>query len=132
MKEKQFAQLQRRRAQTEGRISILKQGFLGQPMRAQGFAHRELALAWGVLTHNLWMLARMKQVQKKAQSEAVPLRKAAARLGVGLGYEQRLVERHDPRIIAFHAVHCAGAEADHEPQHPGVRVDIMTPDERVI
>ena len=27
--------------------------------------HRELALAWGVLTHNLWMLARMKKVRKK-------------------------------------------------------------------
>jgi hypothetical protein len=58
--------LQRRRAQTEARISILKQGFLGRPMRAQGFAHRELALAWGVLTHNLWMLARMRKTRKKA------------------------------------------------------------------
>ena len=66
MKGKKFAQLQRRRAQTEARISILKQGFLGRPMRAQGFAHRELALAWGVLTHNLWMLARMRKTRKKA------------------------------------------------------------------
>ena len=73
MKGKKFAQLQRRRAQTEGRIGILKQGFLGRPMRAKGFAHRELALAWGVLTHNLWMLARMKKTQQKA----VPLPKAA-------------------------------------------------------
>ena len=46
-------------------------------MRAQGFAHRELALAWGVLTHNLWMLARMKRIQKSAKHEAVPLREAA-------------------------------------------------------
>jgi hypothetical protein len=66
MKGKKFARLQRRRAQTEARISILKQGFLGRPMRAQGFAHRELALAWGVLTHNLWMLARMRKTRKKA------------------------------------------------------------------
>ena len=28
-------------------------------MRAKGFPHRELALSWEVLTHNLWMLARM-------------------------------------------------------------------------
>jgi hypothetical protein len=66
MKEEKFARLQRRRAQTEGRISILKQNFLGRPMRAKGFAHRERALAWGVLTHNLWMLARMKKVKKRA------------------------------------------------------------------
>ena len=66
MKGQKFARLQRRRAQTEARISILKQGFLGRPMRAQGFAHRELALAWGVLTHNLWMLARMRKTRKKA------------------------------------------------------------------
>ena len=73
MKGQKFARLQRRRAQTEARIGILKQGFLGRPMRAKGFAHRELALAWGVLTHNLWMLARMRKNQKKA----VPLLKAA-------------------------------------------------------
>ena len=73
MKDRKFARLQRRRAQTEARIGILKQGFLGRPMRAKGFAHRALALAWGVLTHNLWMLARMRKTKKKA----VPLRQAA-------------------------------------------------------
>ena len=73
MKDPQFARLQRRRGQTEGRIGILKQGFLGRPMKAKGFAHRELALAWGVLTHNLWMLARLRKPEKKA----VPLAKAA-------------------------------------------------------
>ena len=70
MKGKKFAQLQRRRAQTEGRIAILKQGFWGRSMRAKGFAHRELALAWGVLTHNLWMLARMKKTKKVALAKA--------------------------------------------------------------
>jgi len=73
MKGKKFARLQRRRAQTEARIGILKHGFLGRPMRAKGFAHREVALAWGVLTHNLWMLARMRKQKKKA----VPLSKTA-------------------------------------------------------
>jgi hypothetical protein len=66
MKDQKFAQLQRRRAQTEARIGILKHGFLGRPLRAKGFAHRELALAWGVLTHNLWQLARMTEAQKAA------------------------------------------------------------------
>jgi hypothetical protein len=69
MREERFARLQRRRAQTEGRIGILKRGFLGQPMRAKGFAHRELALVWGVLTHNLWMFARLK---KKPKPKALP------------------------------------------------------------
>jgi hypothetical protein len=73
MKGSKFARLQRRRAQTEARIGILKHGFLGRPMRAKGFDHRELALAWGVLTHNLWMLARMRKTKKKT----VPLPKAA-------------------------------------------------------
>jgi hypothetical protein len=70
MKEEKFARLQRRRAQTEGRIGILKRNFLGHPMRAKSFAHRELALAWGVLTHNLWMLARLRKKKPKALLQA--------------------------------------------------------------
>ena len=71
MKEPRFVRMQKRRSQTEGRISILQRGFLGRPMRAKAFAHRELAVAWGVLTHNLWMLARLKRQKKE------PLRQAA-------------------------------------------------------
>jgi len=73
MKEPKFVKLQRRRSQTEARIGILKNGFLGRPMRAKGFASRELAVAWGVLTHNLWMLARLRKRKKKPQ----PLPQAA-------------------------------------------------------
>ena len=65
MKEPRFVRMQKRRSQTEARISILQRGFLGRPMRAKGFAHRELAVAWGVLTHNLWMLARLKREKKE-------------------------------------------------------------------
>lgn len=75
MKDRKFAKLQRRRAQTEARIGILKHGFLGKPMRAKGFAHRELALAWGVLTHNLWMFARLRK--PKIKKKLVALAKAA-------------------------------------------------------
>jgi hypothetical protein len=71
MKEPRFVRMQKRRSQTEGRISILQRGFLGRPMRAKGFAHRELAVAWGVLTHNLWMLARLTREKKE------PLRQVA-------------------------------------------------------
>jgi hypothetical protein len=42
--------LQRRRSQTEGRIAIFKNGFLGRPLRAKGFEHRELAVTWQVLS----------------------------------------------------------------------------------
>jgi hypothetical protein len=66
-----FKRLQRRRAQTEGRIGILKNVFLGQPLRGKGFEHRQLAVTWTVLTHNLWVLARLQrakaaEVQRKA------------------------------------------------------------------
>jgi hypothetical protein len=54
-----FKRLQRRRAQTEGRVGILKNVFLGQRMRSKGFEHRQLAVTWTVLVHNLWVMARM-------------------------------------------------------------------------
>jgi hypothetical protein len=73
IKDKKFVRLQRRRSQTEARIGLLKNGFWGRPMRAKGFAHRELALAWGVLTHNLWMFARLRKIKKNQE----PLLKAA-------------------------------------------------------
>lgn len=68
MTEARFGQLQRRRSQTEGRIAIFKNGFLGRPLRAKGFKHREQAVAWQVLTHNLWVLARLEQKQELALS----------------------------------------------------------------
>lgn len=66
MAEEPFVQLQRRRSQTEGRIAIFKNGFLGRPLRAKGFEHREMAVSWQVLTHNLWVLARLEQKQEMA------------------------------------------------------------------
>jgi hypothetical protein len=68
-----FRRLQRRRAQTEGRIGIVKNVFLGQPLRSKGFDHRELSVSWTVLVHNLWVLARMCQ----RAEEAAARRKAA-------------------------------------------------------
>jgi IS5 family transposase len=56
-----FQRLQRRRAQTEGRLAILKNAFGAGQMRSKGFAHRELTVSWTVLTHNLWLLARLQQ-----------------------------------------------------------------------
>jgi hypothetical protein len=61
-----FKRLQRRRAQTEGRIGIVKNVFLGQPLRSKGFEHRELTVTWTVLVHDLWVLARLQRVAAEA------------------------------------------------------------------
>jgi len=58
-----FKRMQRRRAQTEGRIGIVKNVFLGGRMRCKGFAHRDLTVTWTVLVHNLWVLARLPRAQ---------------------------------------------------------------------
>jgi len=63
-----FSRLQRRRSQCEGRIGIVKNNFLGRPLRSKGFANRELAVSWAVLTHNLWVLARLPHRQPKSQT----------------------------------------------------------------
>lgn len=65
MAEEEYAEGQRRRAITEGRIGLFKNNFLGNPMRNKGFESRRRAVAWGVLTHNLWVLARLPVAEKK-------------------------------------------------------------------
>jgi hypothetical protein len=70
LKDIEFVRLQRRRSQTEGRIGILKNNFLGRPLRAKGFAHRERDLSWAVLAHNLWVLARLPQAEAAAMAQA--------------------------------------------------------------
>jgi hypothetical protein len=59
----------KRRAATEGRIGIFKNVFLGRPLLAKGFEHRELAVGWSVLTHNLWVIARMAEAEKKRKAQ---------------------------------------------------------------
>jgi len=59
MKQEEFASSQRRRSQTEGRVSIMKWKFLGPVLRAKGFEARERATNWGVLAHNLWIVGRI-------------------------------------------------------------------------
>lgn len=73
LEEEGFCDHQRRRAQTEGRIGILKNNFLGRPLRSKGFVHRELNVGWGILTHNLWVIARLP----KAEAGETELRQAA-------------------------------------------------------
>jgi hypothetical protein len=65
-----FKRLQRRRGQTEGRISIVKNVFLQGRVRSKGFTHRALSVTWTVLVHNLWVLARMQLRAQAAQPQA--------------------------------------------------------------
>jgi len=54
-----FASLQTRRSQTEARIGIFKNVFLGNPLRSRITLYKRHAINWCVLTHNLWVLSRM-------------------------------------------------------------------------
>ena len=65
LKEDTFCQLQKRRSQTEGRIGIFKNRFLDGMLKSKGFLHRQLGVAWAVLAHNLWALARLSIAQQE-------------------------------------------------------------------
>lgn len=69
MKESDFASSQKRRSQTEARVSIIGRCFLGTPLKAKGFANREQSVHWAVLAHNLWVLARLRLEQESAKRE---------------------------------------------------------------
>lgn len=71
-----FSRLQWRRSQCEGRIGIVKNNFLGHPLRSKGFVGRELAVTWAVLTHNLWVIARLPQRKSRKQTRPSALRAA--------------------------------------------------------
>jgi hypothetical protein len=68
-REELFGACQKRRAQTEARVAILKQVFIGERCRAKGFASRQAQVDWAVLTHNLWLLVRIRQRQKGLKME---------------------------------------------------------------
>jgi len=73
LQNKEFVRHQLRRGQLEGRISIMKNCFLGTPFRNKGFSSRERGFAWRVLAHNLWVLARMP----RADTQPLPIPLAA-------------------------------------------------------
>ena len=60
----------KRRAGTEARISIITGVFMGRPARAKGFTHREQMVGWAVLSHNLWVVARMAETEEKRRRQA--------------------------------------------------------------
>jgi hypothetical protein len=56
--EEQFKNMLKRRAQSEGRIGILKNVFLQGTPKAKGYKNRTIQVTWAVLAHNLWVIAR--------------------------------------------------------------------------
>jgi len=68
LRDRDFRAHQTRRAQTEARISIVMHGFLGNPARKWGYKNKARLCAWGILAHNLWVLARLPQQAAQAQA----------------------------------------------------------------
>jgi hypothetical protein len=54
-----FIEHQKRRASTEGRISILKNNFIGKCVKNKGCENRAQRVAISILTHNIWLLAKL-------------------------------------------------------------------------
>jgi len=69
-----FRAAQKRRAQTEGRIGILKNVFIGDSLSGKGYNHQRIEIAWSILAHNLWILARLalKISQEKTDPANIP------------------------------------------------------------
>lgn len=61
-----FVAALKRRAQTEGRIGILKNVFLNETPRSKGFEGRQQQVSWAVLAHNLLRVARMDWKEEEA------------------------------------------------------------------
>ena len=57
LRNKEFRDHQVRCAQIEARIAIIMHGFLRNPTRKWGHKNKTRLCAWGILTHNLWVLA---------------------------------------------------------------------------
>jgi len=70
MMDEKFKKLQKRRGQTEGRIGILKNTILDGSLYERDFVGKELKMAWAVLTHNLWVLARIKAAELRFKNAA--------------------------------------------------------------
>lgn len=64
MQEPRFVEMQQRRSQTEARVAIFKNGFLGGRLLSQGHTHQKGQVAWAVLTHNLWLVARLEREEE--------------------------------------------------------------------
>ena len=72
LEDAQFCGLQTRRGGTEARIGIFKNHTGTRVWRAKGLEHRQLAVGWSVLAHNLQWVARQVREQQMPDSQAPP------------------------------------------------------------
>ena len=70
MQDPRFRQSQKRRGSTEARIAILTNNGGGRVCRAKGLTNRRRAVAWGVLSHNLWWIARKVRERQEQAARA--------------------------------------------------------------
>jgi hypothetical protein len=66
LRDERFRELCKRRGQTEARIGIFKNVFLGTPLLAKGYENQTRHVAWAVLAHNLWLLTGLPVKRKLA------------------------------------------------------------------
>lgn len=69
-REPRFCELQRRRASTEARIATVINRWLGGRPQCRSYTKRALHVGWAVLSHNLWLIARMLSEQRKKAKAA--------------------------------------------------------------
>lgn len=94
MRDLKFVKLKRWRAKMEVRIAMLRRGSLSRPIRP-GFLHRELALAWGVLTHDLSVLALPSEVLERIAKSASfrGLLLGEGKPIIGISYEFKMLSK---------------------------------------
>ena len=78
MKDAEFRESQQRRAQTEGRVGIIKNVFMSGRSLSKGMDSRRQELAWIMLSHNLRVLACKRIAEKQARENR---REALAKTG---------------------------------------------------
>jgi hypothetical protein len=69
LKDQRFRYGQRRRANTEARIAIVKHVYLGDPINCRGYENRNRRIAQGILVHNLRKLAVISIRQAEEREE---------------------------------------------------------------
>lgn len=76
-KDPAFKAAHKRRAQTEGRIGILKNVFIGECLFGKGFEHQEIEVGWSILIHNFWVLGRLLYTKTHEKPSCDKLKKSA-------------------------------------------------------
>ena len=69
MANEKFREAQKRRAQTEARIGIFKNKFIGNKIFRKGVDNREMKVVWSILIHNLWIIARIANTNQELKEK---------------------------------------------------------------